>query len=61
MWQRHWKGDPWNTICLAWLTVGYCLAAAFSCIKRKSLEPWRFMKDGARKGIALALPDAGKD
>jgi GT2 family glycosyltransferase len=59
--ERHWRHGIRSNVYFFWLNVGYMLAASLSSLKRVSPQPWRAWRDGARKGIALALPDAGKD
>lgn len=54
--ERHWKHGIRNNAAYAWLTAGYAVAAMLSCIRKKSFDPWRRWRGGARKGFALAHP-----
>lgn len=51
---RHWKHGLFNNLCYLWLNAGYASAAALSCLKRMSREPWRSWREGAEKGAAIA-------
>jgi GT2 family glycosyltransferase len=51
--QRHWRLGIGNSLCFAWLNVGYALAAILSCARRMSLQPWRAWKRGAKRGRSL--------
>lgn len=59
--QRHWRAGLRDNLCLAWLNVGYAVAAALASGKRRSLEPWRAWRQGVRKGIELARKKAEAD
>jgi GT2 family glycosyltransferase len=51
--QRHWRYGIWNSLCFAWLNVGYTLSAILSSARRMSLEPCRAWKRGAKRGRSL--------
>jgi GT2 family glycosyltransferase len=54
MWQRHWRKRRGNWASFTWLRVGYTAMAVISTVKRRSLDPWRAWRNGARKGVELA-------
>lgn len=57
---RHWKHGLFNNLCYLWLNMGYAGAAALSCLKRMSREPWRSWRGGAEKGAAIAADVDGR-
>lgn len=54
MWQRHWRKGFWSHVCFAWLNFGYGVAALASSLRRRSLDPFRKWREGARRGAQLA-------
>lgn len=54
MHERHWKKDPWNKLCYAWLISGYVVLGVFSSVRSKSLAPWRAWREGIRRGKKIA-------
>jgi GT2 family glycosyltransferase len=54
--QRHWRKGIWNNLCFAWLNLGYALAAALSSVRRMSMEPWRALREGSKRGKSLGEP-----
>jgi glycosyltransferase involved in cell wall biosynthesis len=55
--ERHWKHGFRNNAAYAWLNTGYAGAALLSCMRRRSFDPWKRWREGAKKGFALAHPN----
>ncbi len=54
--ERHWKHGFRNNAAYAWLNTGYAAAAVLSCMRKRSVDPWKRWREGAKKGFALAHP-----
>ena len=55
LYYRHWRKGLRNRICFAWLNFGYAVAAVLGCAKRRSLEPCRSLRMGARRAREIAF------
>jgi len=53
MYERHWRRGIWNRVCYLWLNAGYAILTAYSCLKGRSVAPWRAWREGAQAGRDL--------
>jgi GT2 family glycosyltransferase len=58
LYERNLKRGFRNRICFAWLNVGYMIALGGTCVRRRSLEGWRAIRDGRSRGRAYANPQS---
>lgn len=54
MYERNWKTSWINMLRFVWLNVGYAVIATIASVRRFSIEPWRLLIDGARRGFQVA-------
>lgn len=48
LYRRHWSFGVRNRLWLVWLMLGYAFAATLSSLRRRSLAPWRALRDAIR-------------
>jgi GT2 family glycosyltransferase len=58
LYEKNLKYRIKNRICFRWLNIGYGVALAGTCIKRRSLEGWRALKSGRSAGKTFAKASA---
>jgi GT2 family glycosyltransferase len=56
LYEKNRKYGIKNRFCFQWLNVGYGVALAGTCVKRRSLEGWRALRGGRSAGRAFAKP-----
>jgi GT2 family glycosyltransferase len=53
LYYRNWNSGLKNRVCFFWLRVGYSLLALASSARRRSLTPWRTLRNALRQGRQL--------
>jgi GT2 family glycosyltransferase len=61
LYQRIWKARFGYKLCFAWLNIGYIGIATAASLRRLSMEPWRALINGARRGFHAGRVDPRHD
>jgi len=61
LYQRIWKAKFGYKLCFTWLNIGYVAIATAASLRRLSMEPWRALINGARRGFHAGRVDSRHD